>query len=123
MMTAHNLTEPLNGKILLFLKEELVAKSITMNLIGYLRSRFKRQEQFQDETRLAKTLVDVEYKIADFGAGEGHLGMYEYPFSIDLPPEVQPSVMVKMSQSNREVSQQFFIKAQVMPTDEMGMQT
>ena len=105
MMTAHNLTEPLNGKILLFLKEELVAKSITINLIGYLRSRFKRQEQFQDETRLAKTLVDVEYKIADFGAGEGHHGMYEYPFSIDLPPEVQPSVMVKMSQSNREVSQ------------------
>ena len=97
MMTAHNLTEPLNGKILLFLKEELVAKSITMNLIGYLRSRFKRQEQFQDETRLAKTIIDVEYKIADFGGGESHHGMYEFPFSINLPPEVQQSVMVKMS--------------------------
>ena len=47
--------------------------------------------------------------------------MYEFPFSIDLPEEVQQSVMVQLGERN--ASQQFFLKAQMMPTADMGMAT
>jgi hypothetical protein len=79
------------------------------------------QSQFGDSTRLARTLVDVEYKIADFPQGADHRGMYEFPFAIDLPEEVQQSVMVQLGERN--ASQQFFLKAQMMPTADMGMAT
>ena len=43
MNTAHNLAEPLQGRLLIYLGEEFEAKNITINLIGYLRSHFSVQ--------------------------------------------------------------------------------
>ena len=65
-----------------------MAKNIIINLIGHLRTLFKGQES-QEEIRLAETIVSVDYMIADFDDDDltnpNHLGMYEYPFVIDLP--------------------------------------
>mmetsp|Transcript_20783 Transcript_20783/g.25421 ORF Transcript_20783/g.25421 Transcript_20783/m.25421 type:complete len:175 (+) Transcript_20783:669-1193(+) len=47
--------------------------------------------------------------------------MYEYPFQIKLPHEVQQSIMIQVSERN--ASQQFFLKAQMMPTPSMGLST
>ena len=49
--------------------------------------------------------------------------MYEYPFAIDLPEEVTQSTMIKTEKFRREVSQQFFFKAQVTPLRNNGMAT
>ena len=47
--------------------------------------------------------------------------MYEYPFQIMLPPEVSHSVMLQSN--DRNGSQQFFLKAQMMPDPRMQLTT
>ena len=45
------------------------------------RSHLAISSKYGDKTRLAKTIVDVEYTLANFeGRGQNHRGMYEYPF-------------------------------------------
>ena len=45
-------------------------------------------------TRLARTLINVEYTLATFEEGVHAEGMMEFPFSIKLPEEVDESLMV-----------------------------
>ena len=80
MQTAHQLGEPLCGRVKIYLIDEFEAMNITLNLFGYLRSHFSVGSQFGDKTRLAKTLIDIEYTLANFEGGLTHRGMYEYPF-------------------------------------------
>lgn len=126
MATPHDSTKPLKGRILLYLQEGFLAKNIIINLIGHLRTLFKGQES-QEEIRLAETIVNVDYMIADFDDDDltdpNHQGMYEYPFVIDLPEEVIQSTMIKTEKFKREASQQFFLKAQVTPLRNNGMAT
>lgn len=70
MQTAHQLGQPLCGRLKIYLKENFEAINVTLNLIGFCRSHFPQTSQFGDTTRLAKTLVDVEYTLANFHGGE-----------------------------------------------------
>ena len=94
MLTAHRIGDPLNGCLKINLKDEFKALNITLNLIGFCRSHLAVSSKYGDNTRLAKTLIDIEYTLANFEGGQTHQGMYEYPFSINLPPEFAQSVMV-----------------------------
>jgi len=42
----------------------------------------------------------VEYELVKFENGAEHRGMYEYPFQIKLPDEVQQSIMIQVSERN-----------------------
>jgi len=55
MQTAHQLGEPLCGRLKIYLQDDFEAKNITINLFGYVRSHFS------EKTRLAKTLIDIDY--------------------------------------------------------------
>lgn len=55
--------------------------NITLNLIGFCRSHLDISSKYGEKTRLARTLIDIEYTLANFeGGGSNHCGMYEYPF-------------------------------------------
>ena len=99
MNTAHRLGEPLCGHLKIFLKDDFVPLNVTLNLIGFCRSQLAISSKYGDKTRLAKTIVDIEYTLANFeGSGQNHRGMYEYPFQIDLPPEFAHCVMVQVGE-------------------------
>ena len=66
-------------------------------------------------TRLAKTILSITFTIHEFEEGIYHQGMSEYPFSLQLPEEVTEAVMLQFKENN--LSQTFYLKAQMVPRD------
>ena len=68
-----------SGKIKIFLEQPIDVKAITMNLCGFTRSDFTTQtadasSAIGQRMRLAKTAIDCNFTIADFGTGKQLLG-------------------------------------------------
>lgn len=100
------------------LKEVFDAKSVTLSVCGYQRSHFtatgKEGDQFgktgvPSVTRLAKTILAVNYTVANFAEGETQNGMSEFPFSLTIPDNVRQSVMLQMDSNN--LSETYYLKA------------
>ena len=73
--SSHACNRPITGKIKVHLTEPFDASAITLNLCGYQRSHFNptsAADQFQASqgvTRLAKSLLSVNFVVAEFPDG------------------------------------------------------
>ena len=92
MQTVHEIGKPLCGCLKLNLTEcfESIRK-ITLNVTSQCRIIFRKRHSEKED---AAKVLDVDYTIAEFDDEKLEVGMYEYPFQIDLPEQVSHSVVL-----------------------------
>ena len=118
--------KPLTGRIKIWLSEPFEPANLTILITGFLRSQLAANvpanSAADDEvTRLARTLVNVEYTLATFEEGIVGEGMMEFPFSINLPEEIDDSLMLNFGK--RSASKCFFLRAQMHPKNPIAFST
>ena len=103
MRTAASMDRSLRGRIKIYLPEPFEPANLTILITGFLRSQLAANVPAnaageEEVTRLARTLINVEYTLATFEDGIVAQGMMEFPFSLKLPEEVEESLMVNFGQ-------------------------
>jgi len=126
MNTASPRDVPLTGRVKVYLPEPFEPANLTILITGFMRSQIAAnvpQNDVRDEkvTRLARSLVNVEYILASFEEGILAEGLMEFPFSINLPEEVTESLMVNFG--DRSASTCFFLRSQMHPKEPIAFST
>ena len=118
-----DMTQPLTGVIKVHLTEPFEASAVTMCLKGYQRSHFTTAQpgdQFGKApsssgiTKLARTVINETFVVAEFEPDTVQQGQSEYRFSMMLPDSVRESVMVQFGVENN-LSETHFLAAQLEP--------
>ena len=113
MQAVHELEKPLCGTLKLTLNQCLEAiRKITLTVTGICNTRFRNQ---RSEKETLEKLVDVQYTIAEFYDENLNVGMYEYPFQIDLPEEVSHPIFLASKTFNCSLN--FFLTAKITSAD------
>ena len=103
------------------LTEPFDASAVTLNLCGYQRSHFNptsAADQFQASqgvTRLAKSLLSVNFVVAEFPDGNKQNGQSEYAFSLSLPDSVNETLMLQFDSNNLSIT--YYLRAQLEPRE------